>query len=64
MFKITPDDTVFLASPLTFDPSVIELFIALSSGATLLIVPQQIKMMPQKLSEVLFQRHSVSVVQV
>uniref|UniRef100_A0ABM5GI35 Beta-alanine-activating enzyme isoform X1 n=2 Tax=Pogona vitticeps TaxID=103695 RepID=A0ABM5GI35_9SAUR len=63
VFKITPDDTVFLASPLTFDPSVIELFIALSSGATLLIVPQQIKMMPQKLSEVLFQRHSVSVVQ-
>ncbi|KAJ7326716.1 hypothetical protein JRQ81_016475 [Phrynocephalus forsythii] len=63
IFKITPDDTVFMASPLTFDPSVIELFLALSSGASLLIVPPQIKMMPQELSEALFQRHSVSVLQ-
>ncbi|XP_053259085.1 beta-alanine-activating enzyme isoform X1 [Podarcis raffonei] len=63
VFKVTPDDTVFMASPLTFDPSVIELFIALASGASLLIVPNLIKMMPQELSEALFQHHRVSVLQ-
>ncbi|XP_061441228.1 beta-alanine-activating enzyme isoform X2 [Rhineura floridana] len=63
VFKVTPDDTVFMASPLTFDPSVIELFIALASGASLLIVPNLIKMMPQELSEALFLRHRVSVLQ-
>ncbi|XP_042324376.1 beta-alanine-activating enzyme isoform X2 [Sceloporus undulatus] len=63
LFQITPDDIVFMASPLTFDPSVIELFIALASGASLLIIPQIIKMMPQKLSEVLFHYHRVTVLQ-
>ncbi|XP_044274089.1 beta-alanine-activating enzyme isoform X1 [Varanus komodoensis] len=63
IFKITPDDTVFMASPLTFDPSVVELFIALATGASLLIVPKMIKMMPQELSKVLFQHHRVSVLQ-
>lgn len=63
VFKITLDDTVFLASPLTFDPSVVELFVTLASGACLLIVPTVIKMMPQELSETLFKRHRVSVLQ-
>lgn len=55
---------MFMASPLTFDPSVVELFVTLASGASLLIVPQLIKMMPQELSEVLFHHHRVSVLQV
>ncbi|XP_062991428.1 beta-alanine-activating enzyme [Elgaria multicarinata webbii] len=63
VFKIAPDDMVFMASPLTFDPSVVELFIALGSGASLLIVPNLIKMMPQELSKALFQHHRVSVLQ-
>ncbi|XP_025031638.1 beta-alanine-activating enzyme isoform X2 [Python bivittatus] len=63
IFKITPDDVVFMASPLTFDPSVIELFITLASGACLLIIPTVIKMMPQQLSRALFQRHRVTVLQ-
>ncbi|XP_063166650.1 beta-alanine-activating enzyme isoform X2 [Candoia aspera] len=63
IFKITPDDVVFMASPLTFDPSVIELFITLASGACLLILPTVIKMMPQQLSRALFQRHRVTVLQ-
>ncbi|KAL7981791.1 hypothetical protein Chor_000848 [Crotalus horridus] len=32
IFKITPDDVVFMASALTFDPSVIELFLTLARG--------------------------------
>nr|XP_003221627.2 PREDICTED: acyl-CoA synthetase family member 4 isoform X1 [Anolis carolinensis]XP_016849521.1 PREDICTED: acyl-CoA synthetase family member 4 isoform X1 [Anolis carolinensis] len=63
IFQITPDDIVFMASPLTFDPSVVELFIALTSGASLLIVPHLIKMLPQKLSKALFHQHRVSVLQ-
>ncbi|XP_070613319.1 beta-alanine-activating enzyme [Erythrolamprus reginae] len=63
VFKITPDDMVFMASPLTFDPSVIDLFITLVSGACLLILPTVIKMMPQQLSRALFQKHRVSILQ-
>lgn len=64
IFKMTPDDVVFMASPLTFDPSVIELFLSLTSGACLLVLPTVIKMVPQQLSRALFQQHRVTVLQV
>lgn len=54
---------VFLASPLTFDPSVVELFLALSSGAQLLIVPTVIKKMPNRLAQLLFKDHKTTVLQ-
>ncbi|NWH69609.1 ACSF4 enzyme, partial [Piaya cayana] len=63
IFEITQDDVLFLASPLTFDPSVVELFIALTSGASILVVPNTIKMMPVELSVALFHRHHVTVLQ-
>ncbi|NWX45686.1 ACSF4 enzyme, partial [Steatornis caripensis] len=63
IFEITQDDMLFLASPLTFDPSVVELFVALTSGASILIVPNTIKMMPVELSAALFHRHHVTVLQ-
>ncbi|NXC71705.1 ACSF4 enzyme, partial [Anhinga anhinga] len=63
IFEITQDDLLFLASPLTFDPSVVELFIALSSGASILIVPNTIKMVPVELSAALFRHHHVTVLQ-
>ncbi|NXG79267.1 ACSF4 enzyme, partial [Baryphthengus martii] len=63
IFEITQEDMLFLASPLTFDPSVVELFVALTSGASILIVPNTIKMMPVELSAALFQRHHVTVLQ-
>lgn len=55
---------LFLASPLTFDPSVVELFVALTSGACILVVPNTIKMMPVELSAALFCRQRVTVLQV
>lgn len=64
IFEITQDDVLFLASPLTFDPSVVELFIALTSGASILIVPNAVKMMPLELSTALFSHHHVTVLQV
>ncbi|KAM6150709.1 beta-alanine-activating enzyme isoform 2-T2 [Erethizon dorsatum] len=63
LFDITPEDVLFLASPLTFDPSVVEIFIALSSGASLLIVPTSVKVLPSKLAPVLFTHHRVTVLQ-
>lgn len=61
---MTPDDVVFLASPLTFDPSAVEIFLALTSGARLLIVPTAIKRMPNRLAQVLFKKHKTTVLQV
>lgn len=63
LFDITQEDVLFLASPLTFDPSVVEIFVSLSSGARLLIVPTSVKMLPSKLADVLFSRHRVTVLQ-
>uniref|UniRef100_A0A669EAC6 Aminoadipate-semialdehyde dehydrogenase n=1 Tax=Oreochromis niloticus TaxID=8128 RepID=A0A669EAC6_ORENI len=64
LFQMRPDDVVFLASPLTFDPSVVDIFLALSSGAQLLIVPNVIKKMPNRLAELLFNDHKTTVLQV
>nr|KAF6391107.1 aminoadipate-semialdehyde dehydrogenase [Pipistrellus kuhlii] len=63
LFEITQEDVLFLASPLTFDPSVVEIFVALSSGASLLIVPTSVKVLPSKLAAVLFSRHRVTILQ-
>ncbi|NWU99282.1 ACSF4 enzyme, partial [Upupa epops] len=63
LFEVTQDDVLFLASPLTFDPSVVELFVALTSGASVLVVPNAVKMMPLELSAALFHQHRVTVLQ-
>lgn len=63
LFDVTKEDVLFLASPLTFDPSVVEIFVALSSGASLLIVPASVKVLPSRLAAVLFSRHRVTVLQ-
>ncbi|KAM5271723.1 beta-alanine-activating enzyme [Ctenodactylus gundi] len=63
LFGITQEDVLFLASPLTFDPSVVEIFLALSSGATLVILPTAVKVLPLKLAAALFARHRVTVLQ-
>ncbi|XP_076134328.1 beta-alanine-activating enzyme isoform X1 [Alosa pseudoharengus] len=63
LFEVTADDVIFLASPLTFDPSVVEMFLALTSGAQLLIVPTVIKRMPSRLAQVLFTHHQTTVLQ-
>ncbi|XP_036057436.1 beta-alanine-activating enzyme isoform X2 [Onychomys torridus] len=63
LFDITHEDVLFLASPLTFDPSVVEIFVSLFSGACLLIVPTSVKVLPSKLADVLFSHHRVTVLQ-
>ncbi|XP_033631783.1 beta-alanine-activating enzyme-like isoform X3 [Asterias rubens] len=59
---ISEDDIIFMASPLTFDPSIVEMFTALSQGATLVMVPDVIKVVPRRLIGVLT-RNQVSVLQ-
>ncbi|XP_070688180.1 beta-alanine-activating enzyme [Pempheris klunzingeri] len=64
LFQMSADDVVFLASPLTFDPSVVDIFLALSSGAQLLIIPTVMKKMPSRLAQLLFKDHRTTVLQV
>lgn len=61
---MSADDVVFLASPLTFDPSVVDIFLALSSGAQLLIIPSMVKKMPHRLATALFKDNKTTVLQV
>uniref|UniRef100_A0A3P8UTR0 Aminoadipate-semialdehyde dehydrogenase n=1 Tax=Cynoglossus semilaevis TaxID=244447 RepID=A0A3P8UTR0_CYNSE len=64
LFQMSADDVVFLASPLTFDPSVVDIFLALSSGAQLLIIPSMVKKMPHRLATALFKDNKTTVLQV
>ncbi|KAM9385290.1 beta-alanine-activating enzyme [Pholidichthys leucotaenia] len=64
LFQMSADDVVFLASPLTFDPSVVDIFLALSSGARLLIVPNVVKKSPKQLTQLLFRDHKTTVLQI
>ncbi|KAG7228753.1 hypothetical protein INR49_008531 [Caranx melampygus] len=64
LFQMGAYDVVFLASPLTFDPSVVDMFLALSSGAQLLMIPSTIKKMPGRLAQLLFKDHKTTVLQV
>ncbi|KAG6453559.1 hypothetical protein O3G_MSEX008210 [Manduca sexta] len=41
MFNITPHDIIYFSTPLTFDPSMIEILLACSNGASLLIAPER-----------------------
>ncbi|KAL3879099.1 hypothetical protein ACJMK2_031412 [Sinanodonta woodiana] len=61
-FNLCTQDCVLLASPLTFDPSIVDLFMALTSGASLLIIPDYVKMMPKNLLSAI-SRNKVTVIQ-
>lgn len=63
-FMPSVGDITFLASPLTFDPSLVDIFVTLSSGAALLIVPNEVKMSPDHLLIMLHMRHRVTILQV
>uniref|UniRef100_A0A1X7TKJ6 AMP-dependent synthetase/ligase domain-containing protein n=1 Tax=Amphimedon queenslandica TaxID=400682 RepID=A0A1X7TKJ6_AMPQE len=62
-FDVRENDRVFNASPLTFDPSVVEIFLSLYSGATLLLVPPVIKSSPLLFSHVVLRSRHVTLLQ-
>ncbi|KOB65607.1 putative AMP dependent ligase [Operophtera brumata] len=41
MFKITHEDIIYFSTPLTFDPSMVEILLACINGASLLIAPEK-----------------------
>lgn len=52
-------DVIYYGTPLSFDPSLVELFLALQSKATLLTVPEDVKLDPCRLFQTLFSRNNV-----
>lgn len=62
-FRIRPSSVVALMSPPTFDPSIVEIFIALSNCATLVIPSTQLKLHPANLGYVLMHKAKVTVLQ-
>ena len=63
LYEIASSDKVAMCSPLTFDPSIVELFITLSAGATLVLVSNAVKSRPAVLAKTLFKIAEVTVMQ-
>ncbi|CAH1276512.1 unnamed protein product [Diabrotica balteata] len=63
VFQITSNDNIFWGTPLSFDPSLIELMLSLLNGATLTIVPPSVYINPSALSKTLFDVAKVTVLQ-
>jgi len=64
IYGLTSQDVVYMASPLTFDPSVVEIFTTLCSGATLLILADWLRLCSRQLASLLTDVHHVTVIQV
>ncbi|GFT10420.1 beta-alanine-activating enzyme [Nephila pilipes] len=61
-FNVNSEDVMILCSPLTFDPSIVEIFLAISSGCSLIIVPEQMKSIPKMFINVIVD-NKVSILQ-
>lgn len=64
--KISSQDIIYFGTALTFDPSIVELYLALVSGATLLMLPRKVHANPERLFKNLFltqQNHRTSFLQ-
>ena len=64
LLSLSSADTVVLATALTFDPSIVEIFIALSSGACLLVIPKAVRAIPDLFIDVTCVRNKATVLQV
>jgi non-ribosomal peptide synthetase component F len=59
-FNITKEDILSNVSPLHFDLSVFDIYVAFKAGATVAIVPEDISMFPSKLAEFI-QNNNITV---
>ncbi|KAF5293950.1 hypothetical protein FQR65_LT10964 [Abscondita terminalis] len=57
-FCLTDEDVIYFGTPLTFDPSIVELFLALTTGCTL-VVPPSCRKSPFLNVNVLFPKNGV-----
>ncbi|KAG7174546.1 Beta-alanine-activating enzyme-like, partial [Homarus americanus] len=62
MFGVGPEDCIFCAAPLTFDPSVVDLFMAFKAGAKLLMVSPQLLKIPSLLLPIMV-RNKMTILQ-
>lgn len=60
-FNLQPGDRIASVSPLTFDLTTFDLFSTLSSGATLYLVPDKLKILPARLSKFL-EEHAITCI--
>ena len=61
---MSSSDVIFQASPLSFDPSIVNILLASEVGATLVVAPDDVKVQPRKLCQVLTERNRVTVLKV
>ncbi|KRT86495.1 AMP-binding protein, partial [Oryctes borbonicus] len=59
--QVTNADTIYFGTTLTFDPSMIELYLALTTGAKLFIVSKVVKKNPALLYKILFYTKAVDI---
>jgi len=60
---VTTNDVIFQSAPPTFDPFIVEMFLALYSGATLLMVPADVKSRPALLFNTLSKHPQPTIIQ-
>ncbi|KAL3267065.1 hypothetical protein HHI36_011206 [Cryptolaemus montrouzieri] len=58
VFNLNEKDVIYFGSPLTFDPSLVELLLALKVGASLIVVPEKSKLNHETLYRTLFPKTS------
>ncbi|XP_058819712.1 beta-alanine-activating enzyme-like [Topomyia yanbarensis] len=64
IFQVTQDDRIFVASPASFDPFVVDVFLALRNGACLTLVANEIRLNVERLLTVLFELDKVTIMQI
>ncbi|VDN52509.1 unnamed protein product [Dracunculus medinensis] len=61
-FSVTKDDIILFSTALSFDPSVVEMCLAATAGAKLVVIPDSVRNRPSILAEIMFNTH-VTIVQ-
>ncbi|XP_054269748.1 beta-alanine-activating enzyme isoform X2 [Macrosteles quadrilineatus] len=62
LWNVTENDVILLASPPSFDPFMVDLLLAVVSGAALLLVSPEVRLSPHYLLETVFPVHSPALV--
>ncbi|XP_055637129.1 beta-alanine-activating enzyme [Toxorhynchites rutilus septentrionalis] len=63
IFQFQETDRIFVSSPPTFDPFVLDVFLALRNGACLILVSNEIRLSAELLQDVLFRQDEVTFMQ-
>ena len=63
MFDVTSNDCLLRSTPLTFDPALIDIFLAIHAGASIAIFSKEIRQNPMKFSSI-FDQSQCTIAQV